>query len=52
MLKVKQALDDSEQRFGAEKIRIILAGSGIHVSKKRILAIMPSCSKRASAVSG
>lgn len=39
-LKVKQAFDDSEQRFGAEKIRIILAGSSIHVSKKRILTIM------------
>lgn len=36
MLKVKQIFDDSEQRFGAEKIRIILAESGIHVSKKRI----------------
>ena len=40
MLKVKQVFDDSEQRFGAEKIRIVLADSGIHVSKKRILAIM------------
>ena len=40
MLKVKQVFDDSEQHFGAEKIRIVLADSGIHVSKKRILAIM------------
>ena len=40
MLKVKQVFDDSEQRFGAEKIRIVLADSGVHVSKKRILAIM------------
>ena len=40
MLKVKQVFNDSEQRFGAEKIRIVLADSGIHVSKKRILAIM------------
>ena len=40
MLKVKQIFDDSEQRFGAEKIRIVLADNGIHVSKKRILAIM------------
>ena len=40
MLKVKQVFDDSEQRFGAEKIRIVLADSGIHVSKKRIFAIM------------
>ena len=40
MLKIKQVFDDSEQRFGAEKIRIVLADSGIHVSKKRISAIM------------
>ena len=40
MLKVKQAFDDSGQRFGAEKIRIVLADNGIHVSKKRILTIM------------
>ncbi len=40
MLKVKQVFDDSEQRFGAEKIRVILAESGIHISKKRISAIM------------
>lgn len=40
MLKVRQVFDDSEQRFGAEKIRIVLADNGIHVSKKRISAIM------------
>lgn len=40
MLKVKQVFDDSEQRFGAEKIRIVLASSGIHTSRKRIAAIM------------
>lgn len=40
VLKVKQVFDDSDQRFGAEKIRVILANSGIHVSKKRISAIM------------
>lgn len=40
MLKVKQVFDDSEQRFGAEKIRVILAESGIRVSRKRISAIM------------
>lgn len=40
MLKVKQIFDDSEQRFGAEKIRIILAESGIRVGKKRISDIM------------
>lgn len=36
MLMVKQVFDDSEQRFGAEKIRIILSESGIHVGKKCI----------------
>lgn len=40
MLKVKQIFDDSEQRFGAEKIRVILAESGVRVSTKRISAIM------------
>ncbi len=40
MLQVKQIFDDSNQRFGAEKIRVVLAQNGIHVSKKRILAIM------------
>lgn len=33
MLKVKQAFDDSDQRFGAEKIRVVLAESGIRTSK-------------------
>ena len=37
---VKQAFDDSSQRYGAEKIRIVLANVGIHTSKKRISAIM------------
>ena len=52
MLQVKQVFDDSEQRFGAEKIRIVLAGNGIHVSKKRISAIMQElglCSVRTDA---
>lgn len=40
MLKVKQVFDDSEQHFGAEKIRIVLAESGIHVGKKRISALI------------
>lgn len=40
MLKVQQIFDDSQQRFGAEKIRTILAKAGIHVSAKRISAIM------------
>ena len=39
-LMVKQIFDDSEQRFGAEKIRVILAESGIRVGKKRISAVM------------
>ena len=40
MLKVQQIFDDSSQRFGAEKIRVILAENDIHVSKKRVAAIM------------
>lgn len=39
-LKVKQIFDDSEQRYGAEKIRRVLAASSTHVSKKRVSAIM------------
>lgn len=37
---VRQAFDDSGQRYGAEKIRITLAEGGIRVSTKRIAAIM------------
>ena len=40
MLKVKQIYDDSDQRFGARKIRVVLAANGIHVSTKRIASIM------------
>lgn len=40
ILQVQQIFDDSQQRFGAEKIRIILAENGIHVGKKRIRGIM------------
>lgn len=40
MLQVKQVFDDSEQHFGAEKIRIVLADSSVHLSKKRISTIM------------
>lgn len=40
MLQVQQIFDDSQQRFGAEKIRIILGENGIHVGKKRIRGIM------------
>ena len=40
MLQVKQIFDESQQRFGAEKMRIILAENGIHVGKKRIRGIV------------
>lgn len=40
MLQVQRIFDDSQQRFGAEKIRIILAENGICVGKKRIRQIM------------
>ena len=40
MRLVPQVFDDSAQRFGAEKIRITLAESGVRVSTKRIAAIM------------
>lgn len=40
ILKIQQIFDDSAQRYGAEKIRIVLADSGIRVGKKRIAAIM------------
>ena len=40
MLKVKQIFDDSEQRYGADKIRAVLAENGLRVSAKRVLSIM------------
>lgn len=40
MIKVQQMFDESQQRFGAEKIRTVLAQAGIHVCAKRISAIM------------
>lgn len=40
MLKVQQIFDDSQQRFGSEKIRTVLAKNGVRVSAKRISAIM------------
>ena len=40
MIKVQQIFDDNQQRFGAEKIRTILAHIGVHVSAKRISDIM------------
>lgn len=38
--RVQQIFDDYGQHFGAEKIRVILAESGIRVGTKRIAAIM------------
>ena len=35
MVQVQQIFYDSKQRFGAEKIRVILSENGIHVGKKR-----------------
>lgn len=40
MFRVQQIFDDSSQRFGAEKVRVILSEDGIHVGKKRIRDIM------------
>lgn len=40
MLQVQQVFDDSKQRYGAEKIRAVLAENGIKAGKKRIRAIM------------
>ena len=40
MLQVQQIFDDSKQRYGAEKIRIVLAENGIRVGKERIRKIM------------
>ena len=40
MLKVKQIFDDSEHRYGADKIRAVLAENGLRISTKRVLPIM------------
>lgn len=40
MLQVQQIFDDSKQRYGAEKIRVVLAESGIRVGKERVRKIM------------
>ena len=40
MLKVKQIFDDSEQRYGADKIHTVLAENGLRISTKRVLPIM------------
>lgn len=37
---MKQIFDDSEQRYGAEKIHTVLAANGIRTSRRRIAAIM------------
>ena len=45
MLKIQQIFDDSSQRYGAEKIRIILADNGVHLGKGSILC----CSQKEKA---
>ena len=40
MMKVKQVFDDSGQRSGTEKIRVVLAFGGIRVGTRRIATIM------------
>ena len=40
MLKVHEIFEDSNQIFGAEKIRALLAREGIRVSNKRVSALM------------
>lgn len=37
---MKQIFDDSEQRYGAEKIHTVLAANGIRTSRRRIAVIM------------
>lgn len=39
-LQVQQVFDDSQQRYGANKIRVVLAENGIHTSFNRIRRIM------------
>lgn len=40
MMQVREIFDDSGQRYGAEKIRIVLAENGIRVGKRRVKNIM------------
>ena len=40
MLSINQIFDDSEQRYGAGKIRAVLAGTGQQVSTKRVSSMM------------
>ena len=49
MRLVQQVFNDSSQRFGAEKIRVTLAESGVRVGTKRIAAIMQELGCKASA---
>ena len=46
MLKVQQIFDDNQQRFGAQKIRTVLAQNGVRVSVKRVSAIMQELNLR------
>lgn len=48
MQVVQQVFDDSNQRFGSEKIRITLAANGIHVSRERIQGIMQELEEKHS----
>lgn len=40
MLRIHEIFEDSNQIYGAEKVRVMLAQEGIHVSNKRISALM------------
>lgn len=40
MMQVREIFDDSGQRYGAEKIKVILAENGVHVGRKRVKNIM------------
>ena len=40
MLQARQIFDDSKQRYGAEKIRVVLVENSIRVGKERIRKIM------------
>ena len=49
MLKVKQIFDDSEQRYGADKIRAVLAENGLRISAKRVFPLCTNSAYTASA---
>lgn len=40
MIKVQQIFDEAQQRYGAAKIRAVLAENGINVGKRRVKSIM------------